>query len=166
MRLSSVILLPIIVSACVMSRPIFVEPKWGGAPPPLPSEVTEITWELRTCRSSCRDEEIVLRRDGRASRTFGNEKRVDSLFLATIDSVTFRGLVGDLVRYGLFAGADDDGSHEPLATSSVVMSVATLCRRRVASLPADVPRAMTRPQPQDVFASVAAKLTWTRCCRR
>jgi len=163
---STFVLAPIaFLSACAISRPEFVEPKWGNAPAPLPSEVTEITWELRTCSSNCRDEEVVLRRDGRASRAYKTRRKLDSLFVARIDSASFAALADLIVRRGFFAGSDGDGAHEPLATKSLVMSVATLCRRRASAVFVDIPRSITGPQPQTAVDSVARRLSWTRCCR-
>ena len=69
-------------SACVIARPAFVEPEWGDAPPPLVSEITEVTLSHRTCAPRCRDERITLRRDGRADRTYWTGKTADSLYLA------------------------------------------------------------------------------------
>src|SRR6266576_5254976 len=124
----------VLLASCVISRPEVVEPKWNDAPPPRTAAITEITWELRTCVKSCRYEHIVLRRGGRASHEFRTGKRVDSLFLASVDSSAFLALGSLLLERGFFIGRDEEGEHEPLATKSLVMSVATLCRRRARSV--------------------------------
>ena|SRR5690348_8787829 len=150
-----------LLGSCVLSRPEFVEPKWGDAPPPRPAEITEITWDLRTCLNSCRYEHIVLRRDGEASHEFRTGKRVDSLFLASVDSSTFFALGTLLLERGFFIGRDEDGEHEPLATRSIVMSVATLCRRRARSVWGGAPPSTEAA----AIDSVARGLHWSRCCR-
>ena len=108
----------------------------------------------------------MLRRDGRASRAFATDKRLDSLFVARIDSVSFAALAGEIAKRGFFLGSDGDGAHEPLTTRSLVMSVATLCRRRASAVFVEIPRAISTPQPQSAVDSVAKALSWKRCCER
>ena len=148
-----------------MNRPEFVEPKWGTAPPPLPSEITEITWERRSCRGSCQEEAVVLRRDGHAQRMVRHGKHLDSLFSATIDSATFISLAAEVIRRNLFTGSDDDGFHEPLANNSLMISAATLCRRRVSVVQEPPPRGVSGPFPEAAIDSVARGLRWEKCCR-
>jgi hypothetical protein len=155
----------LLTTACVISRPNFTEPKWGTAPAPLPMEVTEITWELRTCSTVCTYEQILLHRDGSAARTFRTKKRLDSLFTATVDSGTFASLAREIVRRGFFRGRDGDGAHEPFSTRSLVISVATLCRRRAAELSPGVPPPGTPAQAAAAIDSVGHSLGWKRCCR-
>ncbi len=149
------------LTACAIGRPEFVEPKWGDAPPPRPGEITELTWELRTCLRSCQYEQIVLRRDGGASHRFRTGNRLDSLFDAHIDSAAFARLTTFVVQDHFFMGRDDDGAHEPLATRSLVISAATLCRRRALSMGQAGPRSASGA----AIDSASRQLRWTRCCR-
>src|SRR2546427_1046454 len=160
MRISVLSILPALASACVFSRPEFVEPRWGDAPPPLPAEVTEITWELGTGAGSCRYDQVVFRRDRLATHEFRTGRRLDSLFVARVDSASFAQLARVLVHRGFFAGREDEGAHEPLATRSLVMSVATQCRRRARQ--GDGDEYMSKMSA--AVDSAAHTVAWTRCC--
>jgi len=151
-------------AACVISRPEFLEPKWGDAPPPVPSEITEITWDLRTCRTTCAYDRVTLRRGATSWRKFLTAKREDSAFTATVDSAAFAALAAELVRRRFFRGRDGDGAHVPLATRSLVISAATLCRRRAASIELPGSTSIVGPQPYTAIDSVIHTIAWTRCC--
>jgi len=151
----------VLVAACVISRPEFIEPKWGEAPPALPHEITEITWEVRTCLSVCRYDHLILSRSGRAWREFRTGQRVDSMFVAEIDSPAFLRLAKHLIERGFFNGRDEEGEHEPLATKSLVMSVATLCRRRARSAGGEAPPSALGA----AIDSAGRSLKWMPCCR-
>jgi hypothetical protein len=118
---------------CAPRRPPFVEPDWGDAPPPYPSEVTEITREFRHCAQQCRFDRLVIRRDGEVTRRFSTAGRIDSILTARIDSVSFVRLVIALDSTGLFAPMVGAGEQIPLAVDSYLISAATLCRRAVAT---------------------------------
>ena len=152
----------LLLLGCALSRPEFQEPRWGNAPAPLASEITEITKSRRSCTiGSCRDERIVLRRDGLVSHEFQTGKLVDSLFVARIDSVAFLALAGELRKLGFFGGGEEEGSFQPLASESTVISAATLCRRKTGI----VGVASTSQDVLDAIDEAVAKLSWQRCCR-
>jgi hypothetical protein len=92
-------------------------------------------------------------------------KHLDSLFSATIDSATFISLAAEVIRRNLFTGSDDDGFHEPLANNSLMISAATLCRRRVSVVQEPPPRGVSGPFPEAAIDSVARGLRWEKCCR-
>ena len=155
-------LLALLLLDCAISRPQFTEARWGDAPAPRPEEITEVTQGRRLCsRTSCVDEKVVLRRDGRASRTVTTKNGPDSLFVAVVDSVAFRALGQALVDRGFFTPGEDEGSFEPLASSSAAVSVATLCRRKVKTLHVSLPAQGALA----VMDSAVAHLSWRRCCR-
>jgi hypothetical protein len=152
---------------CAPSRPAFVEPSWGDAPPPLPEQIAEITLDRTRCNEACQSIRLVLRRNGYAESSYLTGKRQDSLFFATIDSVTFRDLAIGLVVGGLFQGKGaDPGVLEPFATSATVVSASILCRRFVEQwderrvTPASRPARLTGP-----IDSVTRRLSWRRCCK-
>jgi hypothetical protein len=156
-----VLVLGVLLAACAVSRPEFVEPRWGDAPPPLPTEVTEITQTRRVCSaSSCRDERIVLRRDGWASRDYGFRHTIDSSFVARMDSLVFLRLAEALRAHNFFTGSDDDGALQPLASASTVISVATLCRRKTMEWNNDDVTVNIKAD----LATAVASLQWSRCC--
>lgn len=119
--------------ACAPRRPPFVEPDWGTAPPPYPTEITEVTREYRHCASECSSDRLVIRRDGKVERRFVTSKRVDSVLVAQIDSLEFVHLVEGLTRAGLFQPMQGAGEQVPLAVDSYLVSAASLCRRAVAT---------------------------------
>ena len=119
--------------ACAPRRPPFVEPDWGDAPPPYPTEITEVTREYRHCAAECRSDRLVLRRDGLVERRFVTSRRVDSVLVARIDSLEFIRLVEGLGRSGLFRPMVGAGEQVPLAVDSYLVSAASLCRRAVAT---------------------------------
>ena len=153
---------------CAPSRPAFVEPSWGDAPPPLPEQIAEITFDRTRCSGSCRSTRIVLRRDGRAELRHLTGKRNDSLFVAVIDSLTFRKLATRLVADDLFEGPGaDPGVLEPFATSGTVLSAwIIICRRFVDQwderrlTPGSRGARLT-----EALDSVTRRLPWARCCR-
>lgn len=130
-RRARLTLLLVIAAACAPRRPVFVEPDWGDAPAPYPSEITEITREYRHCADRCTFEQLVLRRDGRATRRFVTAGRVDSMFTARIDSLTFVRLVVALDSARLFQPMIGAGEQVPLAVDSYLVSAASLCRRAI-----------------------------------
>jgi hypothetical protein len=121
------------MSGCAPRRPPFVEPDWGDAPSPYPTEITEITREYRHCAERCSFDRIVLRRDGVAIRRFVTVNHVDSVLAARIDSVSFVELVLSLNQAGLFRPMVGAGEQVPLSVDSYLISAASLCRRAVAT---------------------------------
>lgn len=169
MRPSARILLPAVVvlcsSACAISRPAFVEPAWGDAPPPYPAEVTEITSEHRVClKGKCTFERYIFRRDGRAEHSYSTGDRTDSLYYGRIDSLTFVKLVSSVrgPLFGLYAG--DAENHLPLATDSYLFSVATLCRRQVVTTSTfDWNSNSYAPVLRDIILA-SGLVNWRPCC--
>jgi hypothetical protein len=107
----------------------------------------------------------VLRRDGVATRTFRQGKHGDSLFTARIDSAAFVNLAGEVIRRRFFSGSDEEGFHEPLSNQSVLISAATLCRRRVHSVQEPLRSGLKGPFAYMAIDSVARTLEWKKCCR-
>jgi hypothetical protein len=109
----------------------------------------------------------VLRRDGHAELTHLTGRRQDSLFVAAIDSTTFRALAGRLLADGLFRGRGADaGVLEPFATSGTVLSASIICRRFVDQW--DERRLAPGTRGARLTAaldSVTGGLPWARCCR-
>lgn len=118
---------------CAPRRPPFVEPDWGDAPAPYPTEITEVTREYRHCKERCTFERLVLRRDGIAVRRFFTVDKIDSMLVARIDSLSFADLVVSLSQAGLFRPMVGAGEQVPLAVDSYLISAASLCRRAVAT---------------------------------
>jgi hypothetical protein len=154
-------------SSCAPRRPAFVEPGWGDAPPPLPEQIAEITFDRTRCTDRCRSTRMVLRRDGRAELRHFTGKRQDSLFTADIDSAAFRNLATRLVADGLFQGRGaDPGVLEPFATAGTVLSASIICRRFVDQW--DERRLAPGSRGAGLTAavdSVTRSLSWGRCCR-
>ncbi len=157
--------LVVMSSACFASRRQFVEPRWGDAPAPLNSEITDITVEHARCRSNCVYERIVFRRDGRATRTFRTGGRVDSLFTASIDSLKFARLATGVLRSDFFNSPESDGHQEPLASESYVVSAASLCRRRVVTIGQAWIQGGHYMAVLVPIDSAGAAMKWERCCR-
>jgi hypothetical protein len=155
----------LLVSACAISRPAFVEPAWGNAPPPYPSEVTEITSEHRVClKRKCTFERYTFRRDGTAQHSYATGDRPDSLYLGRIDSLTFEKLASSVrgPLFGPYPGEADN--HLPLATDSYLFSVATLCRRQVvATSRFDWNSNSYAPVMRDIILA-SGLVNWHRCC--
>jgi hypothetical protein len=154
------------LSACAPTRPTFVEPSWGDAPPPQPEQIAEITLDRNQCGEKCRSTRIKLRRDGQAELQYLTRSREDSLFYADIDSATFRQLARQLVLDSLFEGEGaEPGQIEPFATSGTVVSASILCRRFVDQW--DERRVSAASRPARIMAAIDAvirHLTWRRCC--
>ncbi len=130
------LLLPLLAAttlACAPRRPPFVEPDWGDAPAPYATEIIEVTRDYRHCAAECSSDRLVIRRDGRVERRFVTSKRVDSIFIARIDSLEFVRLVEGLSKAGLFQPMQGAGEQVPLAVDSYLVSAASLCRRAVAT---------------------------------
>jgi hypothetical protein len=153
--------------SCAPGRSAFVEPSWGDAPPPLPEQIAEITFDRTRCTDRCRSTRIVLRRDGHAELTHLTGRRQDSLFTAAIDSLTFRALATRLIADSLFRGRGaDPGVLEPFATSGTVLSASIICRRFVDQW--DERRLTPGSRGARLTAaldSVTRSLPWARCCR-
>ena len=154
------------LAACAPTRSAFVEPSWGDAPAPLPEQIAEITLDRTRCTGSCRSTRLVLRRDGRAELTHLTGRREDSLFVAEIDSTTFRALSSRLVADSLFRGKGaDPGLLEPFATSGTVLSASIICRRFVEQW--DERRLTPGSREARLTAavdSVMRTLPWSQCC--
>ena len=167
LRCSLAILLLASSVGCAPTRPAFVEPSWGDAPPPHPEQIAEITLDRSRCSDTCRSTRVKLRRDGRAELQYLTNSRGDSLFYAELDSTTFRGLTTRLVMDGLFQGKGaDPGVLEPFATSGTVVSASILCRRFVDQW--DERRlspASRRARITASIDSVTRHLAWRRCCK-
>jgi hypothetical protein len=152
---------------CAPTRPVFVEPSWGDAPPPHPEQIAEITLDRSRCSDKCRSTRVQLRRDGRAELQYLTTGREDSLFYADIDPTTFRRLAAQLVADSLFQGRGaDPGVLEPFATSGTVVSASILCRRFVDQW--DERRLSPGSRPARITASidsVTLHLAWRRCCQ-
>jgi hypothetical protein len=152
---------------CAPARSAFVEPSWGDAPAPLPEQIAEITFDRTRCTDRCRSTRIVLRRDGHAELTHLTGRRQDSLFVAAIDSTTFRALAGRLVADSLFRGRGaDPGVLEPFATSGTVLSASIICRRFVDQW--DERRLAPGTRGGRLIAavdSVTRSLSWGKCCK-
>ena len=155
----------VVLASCFASRPPFVEPRWGNAPPPLPFEITEITREHRRCTTNCTYERIAFRRDGRASREYVTGKRRDSLFVARIDSAAFAHLATSILQAGFFSAPEDDGHQEPLASESYVVSAATLCRRRALTIGQAWIQSGHYLTVRVAIDSTVRALGWEPCCR-
>jgi hypothetical protein len=161
---------PLLVASCIgcaPTRPAFVEPSWGDAPPPHPEQIAEITLDRSRCSEKCRSTRVRLRRDGLAELQYLTSGRGDSLFHADIDSTTFRGLATRLVVDGLFQGKGaEPGVLEPFATSVTVVSASILCRRFVDQW--DERRLSPASREARVIAAidtVIGHLIWRRCCK-
>lgn len=152
---------------CAPTQTAFAEPSWGDAPPPLPEQIAEITLDRTRCTESCRSTRLVLRRDGRAELRHLTGRRQDSLFLATIDSMTFRAPATRLVVDSLFQGRGADaGVLEPFATSGTVLSASIICRRFVDQW--DERRLTPGSRGARLTAAidkVTRSLPWSRCCK-
>jgi hypothetical protein len=152
---------------CAPTRPAFVEPSWGDAPPPSPEQIAEITLHRSQCSGKCRSTQVKLRRDGRAELQYLTSSRSDSLFYASVDSTTFRRLATQLVVDSLFQGKGaDPGVLEPFTTSGTVVSASILCRRFVDQW--DERRVEPSSRPARITASidsVVRHLAWRRCCK-
>jgi hypothetical protein len=152
---------------CARTRPAFVEPSWGDAPPPSPEQIAEITLDRSQCTGKCRSTRVKLRRDGQAELEYLTSSKSDSLFYASIDSVAFRSLATRLVVDSLFQGKGaDPGVLEPFATSGTVVSASILCRRFVGQW--DERRAGPSSRPARITASIDSvirHLAWRRCCK-
>lgn len=133
MRRRLLLLSALLIVGCAPRRPPFVEPDWGDAPPPYPTEITEVTREYRHCATECSSDRVVIRRDGLVLRRFSTSRRVDSVLVARIDSLAFIRLVVGLDSAGLFRPMIGAGEQVPLAVDSYLVSAATLCRRAVAT---------------------------------
>jgi hypothetical protein len=156
--------LALLASACAISRPAFVEPAWGDAPPPYPSEVTEITSEHRVCdKDRCHFERYLFRRDGRAEHTYSTGDRPDSAYFGRIDSLTFVKLANS-VRGPLFGDRYESENHEPLAEDSYLFSVASLCRRHVVAIGKFGWQADTGPSVMRDIILTSGLVNWHRCC--
>jgi hypothetical protein len=144
-----------------------VEPGWGDAPPPLPEQIAEITFDRTRCAERCRSTRIVLRRDGKAELTYLTGKQQDSLFHAAVDSATFRALAARRVADSLFFGpCADSGVLEPFATSGTVLSASIICRRFVDQW--DERRLTPGSRGARLTSavdSVTRRLRWEKCCR-
>lgn len=161
------------VSGCYASRPAFVEPGWGNAPSPAVDQIAEVTRNRVQCTlDRCRHTILILSRDGRASREYSTQGRVDSLFIGHIDSLTFATLASGLIRRRFFTGSEQD-AFNPLASDATMTTASILCRRMVHVVDASIP---TKPgaypwleeerQLQAFVDSVAGAVHWDRCCRR
>jgi hypothetical protein len=153
---------------CARHQPEFVEPAWGDAPAPYPSEVVEITYEHRHCgrnASACSLERVVLRRDGRATRIRTHPDSLETHQVGTVDSLTFVSLAARLSESGFFHRADGYARHEPLRIDSYIITAASFCRRAVQGY--TQPDAPDSSPPRLVETVRVAVLTipWAWCCR-
>ena len=147
----------------MLARPAFQEPQWGDAPPPLASEITEITLTHRLCRGVCTEERIAFRRDGLAARSFWTRNNEDSSFNASIDSAAFAQLAAQFLRHDFFRG-HREGEDEALFSNDVyVLSVATLCRRKTDTV--GTPWLRFGTELRVAVDTVVSSLAWERCCR-
>jgi hypothetical protein len=151
-------------SGCFAARPLYNEPRWGNAPPPVPAEITEITRDHLVCTrgARCQSERVVFRRDGLARREFTTGHNSDSLFFANVDSAQFRWLAQQLIAGNLFGEGDDEGHHEPLANESYVISAATLCRRRTVTIGGMILQLGRLSAVRLAIDSVTGAVTWNR----
>lgn len=155
----------LVLLGCAPSQPQFVEPAWGSAPPPYPSEVIEITLDTRVCPPTgpgCADHHLLLQRDGHARWEYGRRGHLDSVFVGEIDSSAFVHLATAL-RERHFFGRETSGGHEPLAVTSYVASAASLCRRATSSYVVREGSTDTLPIP-NIILSTASQVVWSRCC--
>ncbi len=148
--------------ACAPRRPPFVEPDWGDAPPPYPTEITEVTREYRHCATHCVVDRMVIRRDGQVTRRFTSAGRVDSVLTARIDSVAFIRLVVALDSAGLFRPMVGAGEQVPLAVDSYLVSAASLCRRAVATSSPLADGWSSASRAVLVIEQASARLRWIR----
>ena len=128
--------LALLAVGCTPGGPGVPEPEWGGAQPPRPEEVTEITFEHRHCaHEQCTTEWVLFRRDGLVRRRIEAGRTGSGGEYGRVDSATFVGMVRKLnaSRFFGLGGFDADGTHVPLAEDSWVISGATYCRRAVSS---------------------------------
>jgi len=150
--------------ACLppQSGPPFVEPEWGNAPPPLAYEITEITANWQHCTQTCQRDEVLLLRDGQALRTLYSSGRRDSVMYGRVDSLTFLALATALRDPQFFLGPGDEPARMPLTNQSMVLSIATLCRRHVLNFYSPDDRPSVRAKAQAALDSAVAAIRWTR----
>jgi hypothetical protein len=153
------------LSACAPHRPPFVEPDWGDAPSPYPSEITEVTREYRHCAEHCSFDRMVFRRDGTVIRRYLTGGHLDSLLSARIDSLAFVELVISLDKAGLFRPMAGAGEHVPLAVDSYIVSAASLCRRAVTTYSPLASDWYLGSEAVLAVERAASGLHWVRCCR-